>query len=629
MITEDLRMSGNALHLAPMPKKLCMGEGSYCLRSAGDVSIDDRELFHTIVIAMDSFLPEMSIVIGANYRSAQVYFYKESGLGKEGYRLSVSQDGVRIMYETLAGAFYGCMTLRQIIQECGTMLPYVEIEDRPDFEIRGYMLDVARNKIPTMDTLYQMVDFLASMKINHLQLYFEGAPFPYPSFPDMWTEASVITGEEILRLDDYCKERFIDLVPTQNTFGHMGQWLYDGTYLELAECPDGFVNPMNNQFCPWPQSVNPLNPDSFAHVRTMSDELLPYFSSENYNVCCDETLDLGLGKSKEYAERVGKGRVYLQFLMKLYDYCKEKGKKMLFWADIINHYPELIPELPKDVLALNWGYYDDLPTEDSCEVFEKNSIPYCVCPGTAVWNTQLGNTAQMLENISTTIEKGFRHGAVGVITTDWGDNGHIQGEAPHFAGLVYGAAMSWCVEENKSMDLAKVLNHHIFMDQNEVMGEYVLAIGDYAKVEPKKLENMTLSFLIMRTNIMNLDMCDEFTHEQLGAITAYLEQYEQLLYRTDMKCKDRQLYIREYELGVQFVKTAVKMGHFHLYKKENEMDKTLTCAYELCAELGYVISELQDTWLMKNKPTKLFRSIQPFVDNYKALKQFLRDIKTQ
>lgn len=114
-----------------------------------------------------------------------------------------------------------------------------------------------------------MVDFLASMKINHLQLYFEGAPFPYPSFPDMWMEASVLTGEEVLRLDAYCKERFIDLVPTQNTFGHMEQWLYDGAYLELAECPEGFVSPMNNQFCQWPQSVNPLNPDSFAHVRKM------------------------------------------------------------------------------------------------------------------------------------------------------------------------------------------------------------------------------------------------------------------------------------------------------------------------------------------------------------------------
>ncbi|MBQ2236986.1 MAG: hypothetical protein II317_02635 [Clostridia bacterium] len=107
-----------------------------------------------------------------------------------------------------------------------------------------------------------------------------------------------------------------------------------------------------------------------------------------------------LGKSKPLAEKIGIGRVYLNYLLKLHKYCTEKGKTMMFWADIINEYPELVPEIPKDIVALNWGYYNDLPKEDSCIAFEKSGVPYCVCPGSAVWNTMVGNTTQMLENIN-------------------------------------------------------------------------------------------------------------------------------------------------------------------------------------------------------------------------------------
>jgi len=612
------------LNIAPMPRVIKEFSGCYCLKTTGHISIDERGLFDCVYVAKKTNLSMMQIVIGEYSKNTQIRLLKNSDLAEEGYRLTIDKTGVVIAYSTYAGAFYGMMTLNQIINERGLQLPFLCVEDEPDFRLRGYMLDISRNKIPKLDTLYQMVDFLASVKINHLQLYFEGAPFPYPSFPDMWTKASVLTGEEIVLFDKYCKDRFIDLVPTQNTFGHMGSWLNQGKYAALAECPDGFINPIDNKFWPDPLCLNPLDEKSIQHVTTMSDEILAYFSSDYYNVCCDETFELGLGKSKEYADRVGKGKIYLEFLMKLYDYCKNQGKCMLFWADIINHYPELIPELPKDLIALNWGYFDDLPTEASCVLFEENKIPYCVCPGTAVWNTQLGNTAQMLDNIKRTIQKGWKHSALGVITTDWGDGGHTQGEAPHFAGILYGASMSWCVEKNEDMDLAATLNEQVFFDQNGKMGEFVLKIGDYATAEYKKLENITLSFKILRSDIMDLRICDDATHDQLDKMAEYVNTHGELLYQTNMHCKDAELYIREYEVGMQMIKLAAKMGHFHLYKKENNTDALLALASEIATEMGWIITELKDTWLVKNKPTKINRSVRVLVKNLESLSDFLR-----
>src|SRR5208283_954463 len=101
---------------------------------------------------------------------------------------------------------------------------------------------------------------------------------------------------------------------------------------------------------------------------------LPNFSSRFFNVGCDETWDLGRGQSKKLGETKGKGRVYLDFLKQIHREVSARGKKMMFWGDIILKYPKQIRELtafgvppsggsrwpPKggtpSLIALNWGY---------------------------------------------------------------------------------------------------------------------------------------------------------------------------------------------------------------------------------------------------------------------------------
>ena len=96
------------------------------------------------------------------------------------------------------------------------------------------MLDISRDKVPTMETLYALVDLLAGWKINQLQLYTEHT-FAYRQHPEVWAEASPLTGQEILGLDAYCRKRFVELVPNQNSFGHMHRWLKHARYAPLAE----------------------------------------------------------------------------------------------------------------------------------------------------------------------------------------------------------------------------------------------------------------------------------------------------------------------------------------------------------------------------------------------------------
>ena len=232
--------------------------------------------------------------------SKQLQYLKmhvEPSLKPQEYGLRIHIDHIEIIGGDPAAVFYGTRTLLQLIEYAlteNTTLPCLIIHDVPDFERRGYMLDISRNKVPKMETLYQIVDLLAAWKINEFQLYIEHT-FAYKNHKDAWEGCSPMTANEIRDLDEYCRERFIDLVPNQNSFGHMENWLRHDRYKELAECPTDCATKWGKRSL---TSLDPTNPKSFKLMQELYAELLPNFSSQYFNIGCDETVELGLGNSK-------------------------------------------------------------------------------------------------------------------------------------------------------------------------------------------------------------------------------------------------------------------------------------------------------------------------------------------
>ena len=70
----------------------------------------------------------------------------------------------------------------------------------------------------------------------------------------------------------------------------------------------------------------------------------------------DETFELGRGQTKDLVAQKGLGQVYLDKLAKLDEMLKPYHKQTMFWADIAEHFPELLPTLPKDLIAVIWTY---------------------------------------------------------------------------------------------------------------------------------------------------------------------------------------------------------------------------------------------------------------------------------
>ena len=326
------------------------------------------------------------------------------------------------------------------------------------FADRAYMLDISRDKAPTMGTLRLIVDLLAKFEYNQFQLYTEHT-FAYSTHRDVWEAAPPPTAGERRELDAYCALRGIDLVPNQNSFGHLERWLVKPAYNHLAELPQGGAPLPWGGFKKDPTTLCPTDPAPLALLDGLYPELLPNFASGLFNVGCDETFDLlGGGRSAAAVRERGEGRVYLDFLKQVAALARKHGKRPMFWGDVILKHPELVPELPKDLIALDWGYEGNHPFMAEAAKFRAAGLDFYVCPGTSAWNSLAGRVENMRENMVAAERAGRLHGARGFLVTDWGDGGHWQPLAASLPGLVFGGMLAHEGASAAKMDLESALN---------------------------------------------------------------------------------------------------------------------------------------------------------------------------
>ncbi len=603
----------------PAPRRIARLEGVYALTPEKLIRItapDPQRIFATArrfqAALQHNHGLKWQITTGFSVPGAQVglelRLAQDEQTQAQGYHLMVTADGLRVTAPDEAGLFYGVATLIQLLgQAAGAALPALEVVDWPDFAARGVMLDVSRDKVPTLETLYELVDRLAAWKINQFQLYTEHT-FAYRNHPQVWAQASPLTGEDILALDAYCRERYIELVPNQNSFGHMTRWLKHPRYAGLAEIHGEFKVPWG--VAQGPFSLAPVQPGSIELVREMFDELLPHFSSRMLNVGCDETFDLGAGQSQALCAERGVGRVYLDFLLKIYAEVSRRGFKMQFWGDIINDHPELVAELPRDAIGLLWGYEANHPFDVQGARFAAAGVPFYVCPGTSSWNTLAGRTENALGNLLNAAENGLKHGACGYLNTDWGDNGHWQAYPVAFLGYAAGAAYSWCVESNRALDMAAAVGRYAFDDPTGQMGRLAFDLGNAYRAGGVLLANSSIFCAAFYRSLERLAQQKLPVH--LSAAREELESALEHLDGARMGRTDAALVRREYALTGRLMRHALR--RIELAQGELAPHLAAQLRAELAADLAEWLPEYRALWLERNRPGGLEDSTRRFAE---------------
>jgi hexosaminidase len=582
------------LVLIPGPRKIVQRDGLYIL------PVTLRE--------------ELSrYAIGAEYPKG-VTARIDPGLveGEQGYRMTAGSDGLTLVAGGNPGLFYGFMTLRQLARQADEAgrIPFLHIEDRPELPVRGVMLDISRDRVPTMETLKRLIDLWGELKINQVQLYTEHT-FAYPAHRVVWQEASPITPEEAEELDRYCSERAIELVPTQNSFGHMERWLRHEPYDRLAEVTGSFVDPWGG-VRQQPTTLNPLDPGSLDLLRGLYDELLPHFTSDMVNVGADEPFELGQGRSREACERRGLGRVYLEFMLKIHEELSLRGKTMQFCGDIILHHPGLIEELPRDVIAWDWGYEADHPFVKESRLFARAGVPFYVCPGTSSWNSLGGRWNNARQNILSAAVEGRSAGAAGVMLTDWGDNGHWQQLPVSYPAYLLAAAAGWDPQAAAGLDIEACLSRHIFQDETGNAAGGLMILENLYEDGIARLRNAGVLAVLLLPDLQQYHEEDlkrfrgyDFSREQEGVAQALA-----LLERADIRTGDASLLQAELRFTAELMDHAARLGKERFATPGLTVDEIpLSARQELAAELESLIKRHEELWLQRSRPGGLKDSV--------------------
>ncbi len=361
--------------------------------------------------------------------------YISHGDSGEGYTLKISPDRIDIHGKGAAGAFYALTSLKMLfVRSCGKM-ECCEIEDAPDMPYRGFYQDTTRGRVPKLETLKALADILAEYKINSLQLYVEHS-YEFKEYEFCREKLGYLTKAEVQELDAYCNERFIELVPSLSTFGHLYHLLQSEQYKHLCELRD-YV-PKRHHFSERMahHTINPLKEESFELIKSLMDQHMEAFTSDKFNICCDETFDLGSDVNRD----CDKAELYIGFVKKLIAYLESKGKRVMMWGDIALKHRERLSEFPESVTFLNWGYSANPPEEQYAALSDKTQI---VCPGTNSWCGFHERLDIEEKNITRLAEFGHKYGAVGILNTNWGDIGNPASVYMAAYGLILGGAVGW------------------------------------------------------------------------------------------------------------------------------------------------------------------------------------------
>jgi hypothetical protein len=417
-----------------------------------------------------------------------------SSIPAQGYRLVAGPDGVTIDASDADGFRHGRSTLAQLRHRSNSATPWAdgdgtvpecEITDWPDHLMRGVMIDVSRDKVPTLATLEALVRRLAGWKYNHLELYMEHT-FAYSGHDEVWRDADPFTAAELAHLDRFCSSLGVDLVPNQNTLGHFDRWLRHERYRPLAVAPDGFDWMFGIRRSP--TTIDPAKPGSLELVSDLLAQLTSALDKPRIHIGLDEPWELSGERSMEWAG-------WLDRLVRL---DSLEGRNLLVWGDVPAGHPELMTRIAgladADIAICEWGYEGNHPFDDRLSMLEEAGVARWVCPGTSSWMSVTGRAIDMLENVRSAARAGEAHGASGFLVTDWGDFGHHQYLPVSELGLATAAAFSWCGSAHEDLeldDLAVLLDAHAFDDPAGGIGEALVALGSVHHLVTPQTPNMS------------------------------------------------------------------------------------------------------------------------------------------
>ena len=607
--------------LLPKPKRFQSLPGFFRLADGVPIVLSpdsDESDFRTACALSCSLSTQSGMEIRVETHALNIVLSREDGSG-ESYSIAVRPERIVLSAAGPAGLRYSAETLSQLSE--GVSIPACDIEDAPDLRRRGLLIDISRGKVPTQESLRNIVDLMVRLKLNVLMLYTEHV-FRFRRHPDIGKDSWPLDAQMLRELDHYAAERYVELIPTLQSLGHMHQILKIERYAHLAESEKKW-------------SLSPAVTETYELLKDLYAEYLPNFRSEWFNANCDEPVDLGKGKSKELAEKRGLGTVFLDHVEQVRKLASSLGKKTMIWSDVVHEYPQSIADLSPELMLLDWWYEKDHDF-NRVQAFAKHKIPFMVCAGTSSWNALFPRVTNALANITKYAEVGKKYGAEGFLNTDWGDGGHYNLFGNSLLCIAWGAQAAWGTTEVKGAEFDRAFSRQLFSDITGATARYYRRLGHLHNAGFRHFNNSPIKTLYFE-DLSQAPYTQKIRPKQLQKTLMGLKNLAKKLDNTPEAFCGNQLVESEFRLGLASSILAARKGLAGKSYVEWRLDERRLNTHErrkLAKEMKAMADEqlllgreLQRLWLLRSYPSNFEITWGYLKKSVRSLRQAARKLQ--
>lgn len=374
------------IHIIPQPVKVNVGQeqGSWTLTSSTKIIADE-----SLAIVTDFLKDKIANSTGYNLSvestssnpAKEIRFVivtDEVIPHEEGYSLDVTSDGgVLIQASTPRGAFWGMQSLLQLfpaeiespsnVNAKSWTVPYVSIEDYPQFSYRGQHVDPCRH-FQTIDDVKKTIDVLSMLKINKLHFHLtedQGWRIEIKKYPRL-TEVGAVrtegdgttygpyfyTQEEIKDLVAYADARFVEIIPEIELPGHAVSAL--SAYPWLGCKGEDFPYEVRNIWGISNEVICAGKDSSIEFYKDVLTEVMPLFHTDFIHIGGDEAPKTEWKRCPNCQKRIReqglKDEDELQswFISQIGTFLSEHGKRMIGWDEILEG------GIPENATIMSW-----------------------------------------------------------------------------------------------------------------------------------------------------------------------------------------------------------------------------------------------------------------------------------
>ncbi len=360
------------------------------------------------------FAVEKANALFPNTEHICVSFQKDDSM-----TLRLQDSVVTVGYSRKAEALRGMSMVKRFFEDPKP------IRQSAKFDTLTFMADCSRNAVLNVESVKDLMLYLAVMGFTSLMLYTEDT-YEIPGQPYFGHMRGRYTVSEMKELNDYGAQLGIELIPCIQTLAHLNG-IFNWKYYDQVHDIDDILLVGEDK--------------TYALIEDMLKTMRSCFDSRYINIGMDEAHHLGRGKYEDIHGGATRSDIMLEHLNKVVKLCEKYGFKPIMWSDMFFHMafnvdyyvkegelPQaVLDKIPDGVSLCYWDYYN--PPANTAIIthmfqqHQRTGKEIWFAGGSWAWSGATPKNYFSNYVTPNQLHIGSTYGVKNVIATGWGDDG--------------------------------------------------------------------------------------------------------------------------------------------------------------------------------------------------------------